>query len=373
MRFLLGRVPLLLLLGACATAGGPASTAGPDADGGVFSRVLRRFRPAPPLNQVRPDGKFVLIDITTNELRFMDGDQMLWTAPVGTGTGLRMRSGDGEWDFATPTGVFQVGFKELDPTWIVPDWYFVERNLPVPPENSPKRRLKNELGVAAVYFGEGLAIHGTDKPELLGQRVSHGCIRLADEYALRLFHNVQVGTPVVIRGRQNRAAEQAAAPTAASAKPKPAPVRPDAGPPTSQLLAQLDRQIARASGSAAWTKTASVLIARGLANDSLALRGVLARAGRSDNQRFESEYATFLADAFSRGSQRVVVSLAKLEPQARARAARAIVQATMDLYHGPISEQAPWPTRRMPRWRLGPAGKLGWEALEQAERTLQAA
>jgi hypothetical protein len=40
----------------------------------------------------------------------------------------------------------------------------------------------------------------------------------------------------------------------------------------------------------------------------------------------------------------------------------------MDLYHGQITDgAAPWPTRRVPLWRLGPEGSAGWKALEAAE------
>jgi hypothetical protein len=50
----------------------------------------------------------VVVDLDVNQLRFMDGERVLWSAPVGTGTGLQLRSKDGEWDFSTPTGVFLV-------------------------------------------------------------------------------------------------------------------------------------------------------------------------------------------------------------------------------------------------------------------------
>ncbi|MDQ3309734.1 MAG: L,D-transpeptidase [Gemmatimonadota bacterium] len=357
---------LVLVSGACAGGGAPPSS-GPEPEGNVVTRILKRGNPFR-VKAVRPGGKYVLIDINTNELRFMDGERVVWSAPVGTGTGLRLRGADGDWDFATPTGTFQVEFKELDPTWIVPDWYFVERKLPVPPENSPKRRLKNELGVAAVYFGEGLAIHGTDKPQLLGQRVSHGCVRLADENALRLFHNVQVGTPVVIVGRQRRVPETDVPPISPpSAAKRTAPKPPaGAGLSTPQLLTRLDRQMASAGTSSAWTQTASAMIARGISTDTLALRGLLMRAGRSGNDNFEREYATFLADAFSRGGTRTVIALGKLDRVTRERAAGAIVDAVLELYHGPATS-TPWPTERIPRWRLGPIGRQGWQALETAE------
>ena len=49
-------------------------------------------------------------------------------------------------------------------------------------------------------FADGvIAIHGTDHPELIGQDVSHGCIRLESEDILDLQkHAIPLGTPVTI-------------------------------------------------------------------------------------------------------------------------------------------------------------------------------
>lgn len=316
----------------------------------------------------RSGGKYVVIDLDVNELRFMDGDLLLWSAPVGTGTGLTLRGASSEWDFSTPNGVFYVKYKEENPVWILPDWYFVKNKRPIPSEDSPQRRLPGALGVAAVYLNEEIAIHGTDRPELLGLRVSHGCIRLSNENALRLFHNVQIGTPILIVGGEHLTADSASVVNTTPGTPRNRPPNPLLGMSTEDLFRRLDRQIQAADTSAAWTQTASVLISRGISDDSLALRGILSRAGRTQNERFEREYATFVADAFSRGSLRAVVSLARIDAAARQRAAEAIVRAVMDSFHGPLDQPgAPWPTSRVPPWRLGPDGTRGWKALELAE------
>ena len=318
-----------------------------------------------------PHGKYVLVDVAVNRLHFMDGRDTLWSAKVGTGTGLRLEGSHGEWEFSTPTGVYFVEFKELDPVWYLPDWYFLERKLPVPPAESPKRKRPNELGEAAVYFGPELAIHGTDKPELLGKRVSHGCIRLANRDVKRLFHNVQVGTPVLIVGKaaflKEEFADSALLARLAKRKPTKAP-DPLAKLSTAQLLQRLDGQLRAPDGGAAWTATAHALIRRGIKDDATALRGLLSRAGASQSARTNREYATFVADAFARGPLRAVVSLARIDAAARERAAQAIVTATMDLYAGSLVEAgAPWPTRRVPLGRLGPEGQSGWKALQKAE------
>jgi hypothetical protein len=47
--------------------------------------------------------------------------------------------------------------------------------------------------------GGFVGIHGTNRPELLPGRVSHGCIRLRNEDIVRLARMMPVGTPITIR------------------------------------------------------------------------------------------------------------------------------------------------------------------------------
>jgi lipoprotein-anchoring transpeptidase ErfK/SrfK len=46
--------------------------------------------------------------------------------------------------------------------------------------------------------GGVVGIHGTSAPQLLGQAVSHGCVRMSNEAALVLKKLVPVGTPITI-------------------------------------------------------------------------------------------------------------------------------------------------------------------------------
>jgi hypothetical protein len=46
--------------------------------------------------------------------------------------------------------------------------------------------------------GGWFGIHGTDEPQLLGQAVSHGCIRVANTTAVQLRKYAPLGTPIVI-------------------------------------------------------------------------------------------------------------------------------------------------------------------------------
>jgi hypothetical protein len=351
-----------LSLSACATSGGW------DPQAEATKRAPMQELATEPAEFLRAArGVYVVVDLDVNRLRVMDGADTLWSAPVGTGTGLRLKGEDGEWHFSTPQGVFQIQYKEELPVWVLPDWYFVEKGLPVPPPDSKERRAPGQLGVAAVYLGEEIAIHGTERPELLGQRVSHGCIRLENRYAQRLFHNVQVGTPVVVTGGENL---EDAPPPATTDPGRPKVTRRDtlAGYSTAQLLERVGELLASGDEGGDWVPLTSRLITRGTKDDAQALRGLLALAGTASTERLNREYATFLADAYSRGTLRAVVSLARIEPEERALAARAIVEATMALHPGrPDSPTAPWPTRRVPADRLGPDGQEGWQALRDAE------
>ena len=49
--------------------------------------------------------------------------------------------------------------------------------------------------------GGKVGIHGTSKPWLLGQAVSHGCVRVSNQTALALEHLAPLGTPISIVAR----------------------------------------------------------------------------------------------------------------------------------------------------------------------------
>jgi lipoprotein-anchoring transpeptidase ErfK/SrfK len=57
----------------------------------------------------------------------------------------------------------------------------------------------NPLGARAMYLGETeYRIHGTNKPNTIGKRVSSGCIRLTNEDVMDLYDRVNVGAKVIV-------------------------------------------------------------------------------------------------------------------------------------------------------------------------------
>jgi lipoprotein-anchoring transpeptidase ErfK/SrfK len=57
----------------------------------------------------------------------------------------------------------------------------------------------NPLGARAMYLGETeYRIHGTNKPDTIGKRVSSGCIRLTNEDVADLYDRVKIGAKVIV-------------------------------------------------------------------------------------------------------------------------------------------------------------------------------
>lgn len=169
--------------------GGPLAVAhGVERDGSA------RYRDPP----VDVEGRYLVISLDENRLYVMEEERVLWSSVVGTGTGTRLEGAGQKWDFSTPRGMFRIQRKEKNPRWYVPDWAYIERKEPIPDPDDPKRWEEGMLGTTAFFLGEGIAVHGTNFPELLGQNVSHGCIRMSNEAARQLYYEVEVGTPVFI-------------------------------------------------------------------------------------------------------------------------------------------------------------------------------
>ncbi len=98
--------------------------------------------------------------------------------------------------FDAHMGTTRIVRKRANPSWIpTPSLREEEPDLPAVVPPGPD----NPLGAFALYLGwQYYVIHGTNKPDGVGRRVSHGCIRLYPEDIKALFATVKIGTPVEI-------------------------------------------------------------------------------------------------------------------------------------------------------------------------------
>jgi len=198
---------------------------------------------------------YLVVSMADHMLWYKQGKEILFEAPVATGSGKELVGGSGQWRFETPRGRLTVKGKDENPAWVPPDWHYVEQahkkglgiihldpgesiptgdggvittrngevvrrygngsavslgggvegkeivvngNIVVPPYGTTARRYVGVLGTRRLELGDGYGIHGTDHPESIGRSVSHGCVRMRNEDIERLYPMVGIGTPVYI-------------------------------------------------------------------------------------------------------------------------------------------------------------------------------
>ena len=119
----------------------------------------------------------VIVDLSDRTLTYYVAEEEILSTTVAVGTGGN----------PTPTGFF-----------------FVTDNVTLANPNSPWG--PHALGLSArsdtiteFNGGDGIVgIHGTNRPESIGEAASLGCVRVPNEVIVQLHEMVQVGTPVHI-------------------------------------------------------------------------------------------------------------------------------------------------------------------------------
>lgn len=151
------------------------------------------------LEKYQPDGVFIVIDTANNRFLMRDGADTLLNTNCSTGSYASLTAADGrKWFFHTPRGQFKIQNKKQKPVWVKPDWAFVEENEPIPGARHESRYEPYVMGDYAMGFGNGYYIHGTLYGRLIGQSVTHGCVRLLDEPLEQVYKTAPIGTPIFI-------------------------------------------------------------------------------------------------------------------------------------------------------------------------------
>ncbi len=146
-------------------------------------------------------GQFILppvqhtgIVINLAELRlyyYIPGTDKVFTAPIGIGR-------EGGWQ--TPIGTTRITSKTVNPTWVATNDTRAEAardGTPIP--NMFPSGPNNPLGYFKMRLGwPNYLMHGTNRPEGVGSRVSSGCIRLFPKDIKHLFGIVDINMPVTV-------------------------------------------------------------------------------------------------------------------------------------------------------------------------------
>ncbi len=173
---------VLLLSGLASWLGAAEALAWPT----LSDLVPARFTPdVPPLGEPRrflpAIERRIVLRLQERRVYLYEGDGAVASYPVAIG-----RAG---WE--TPTGQFTILQTVENPIWQHP--FTKEVVLPGP---------QNPLGSHWIGFwtdGENaIGFHGTPDEHLIGQAVSHGCVRMRNADIAALFARVEVGMSVIV-------------------------------------------------------------------------------------------------------------------------------------------------------------------------------
>ncbi len=97
----------------------------------------------------------------------------------------------GQADWQTPAGDFKVTHKLENPAWQHP----ITHEIIEPGPDNP-------LGTRWIGFWSNgkaeIGFHGTNREELIGEAVSHGCVRMRNQDIEALYQRIEVGTAVQV-------------------------------------------------------------------------------------------------------------------------------------------------------------------------------
>lgn len=106
----------------------------------------------------------IVIHRSSRQLELYEGNKVIARYPIAIGKS----------NTPTPTGNFSVASKYNNPGGVFGSRW---------------------LGLSIPHYG----IHGTNNPASIGTMASLGCIRMHNNHVEALYHQVGVGTPVIIK------------------------------------------------------------------------------------------------------------------------------------------------------------------------------
>lgn len=133
-------------------------------------------------NSLVSNGPHLVVDLSDRKVYFYYDNKLQTTYAIAVG--------QPGWE--TPTGAFTVENMQVNPTWQHP----ITGEIIPPGPNNP-------LGSRWIGFTSNknleIGFHGTDQTNLLGQAVSHGCVRMRNQDIQAIYAQISVGTPVSVR------------------------------------------------------------------------------------------------------------------------------------------------------------------------------
>jgi lipoprotein-anchoring transpeptidase ErfK/SrfK len=128
------------------------------------------------------EGFHLVVNLSDRRVYVYDGKQLEVSYPLAVG----------QEGWETPTGSFNVIELQKNPKWLHP---ITREVVPRGPSNPLGERWIGFWADEKTHIG----FHGTNQEDLIGQAVSHGCLRMRNRDVIALYDKVSEGTPVIVR------------------------------------------------------------------------------------------------------------------------------------------------------------------------------
>ena len=174
----------------------------------IFSVVMTFF-----FTESYSQNNEIIVDISEQRLYLYNNDNLVQSFPVSTS---KYGEGQIENSFKTPLGLHEIKEKIGDKAPI--NTIFTARvntnkvaEIQINPNDTEDDFVTSRIlwldglenginrGVGVDSYGRYIYIHGTHEEGLIGQKASHGCIRMFNNDVIELFDMVSEGTKVQIR------------------------------------------------------------------------------------------------------------------------------------------------------------------------------
>ena len=153
----------------------------------MLHQRVRRVRAAVTVAEIRRRYATVItVDKSAFKLRLFKNLRVVKTYGVAVGQPA----------YPTPSGLFAIQSKQVNPTWSVPNspWAGELQGTTVEGGSASNPLKARWMGIV-----NGVGIHGTGEDGSIGSRASHGCIRMHVSDVIALYPRVPIGTPVLLQ------------------------------------------------------------------------------------------------------------------------------------------------------------------------------
>lgn len=142
-------------------------------------------------------GLHLAVNTEDSTLSLRHGRATLRQVPLRIGADSVVRAPDGRtWRFVRALGERTIRDKQVSPVYTVPEWVYVGRGEPVPPE--PRRRVEGGLGQYVLRLDDGTEIYSEPEAGPLAEGVKPAAFMVRESDMRAIFDAVREDTPVFI-------------------------------------------------------------------------------------------------------------------------------------------------------------------------------